>query len=295
MNNLRTLNRKIDAMLIMVIAGLLLGLAISYNYYQSRKNTYSENSDFAAELLAYNLPLEAARILENNIKSEPLSERSLKLRKALAEISMNELNDYDKALTQLVYIKTFGKNISNASDTESKIQYCLNKLGRFYDVERRNLLNEGVNPNSNTVKPDTVVQLGNKNAITLDEVKNRLNILGVKQNEITKEKLNSVVLGMAHELLLSRAANRENLKEDPDVLEKIKMFEKSIMIQTYLQKFVLKDLKDNDEQKRMQLLADEITKLSKKEELKVNNDLLNMSFGLATDSQTIDSGSDKEK
>ena len=263
MNNLHTLNRKVDAMLIMVIALLILGLALSYNYYQSRKTTNTENSEYAADLLAYSLPSEAAKVLEENIRRQPLSNKGLKMRKALAEICMNELNDYDKALAQLVFINHFGKDTDVASGTEEKIKYCLTRLGRVYDAERRNMMNEGENPIVNTVGPDTVVQLGNKQAISIDELKLRLAKQGINFNNLNKETVNKVLNQMTQELLLSRAANRENLKQDPEVIASLKMLENTVLTSHYLQKFVLKDAKDNNQ--RMQLLADEITKLSAKE------------------------------
>lgn len=289
MNNIRTLNRKLDAMLIMVIAVLILGIALSYNYYKSRRTTFSENSEYASDLLAYNLPSEAAQVLEANIRREPLSEKGLKMRKALAEICMNELNDFDKALGQLLYIKRFAPNSAIASGTDEKINYCLNRLGRVYDAERRNMLNEGINPIVNTVASDTVVQLGNKQAIGLNELKMRLSQMGISDKEATKESVTNVLNQMTQELLLSRAANRENLKKDPEVIAMLKNFENKILVSVYLQKFVLKDVKDDDKEKRMQVLADEITKLSAKEELKINSDVLYKAFGFATDSTNIDS------
>ena len=287
MNNLHTLNRKVDAMLIMVIALLILGLALSYNYYQSRKTTNTENSEYAADLLAYSLPSEAAKVLEENIRRQPLSNKGLKMRKALAEICMNELNDYDKALAQLVFINHFGKDTDVASGTEEKIKYCLTRLGRVYDAERRNMMNEGENPIVNTVGPDTVVQLGNKQAISIDELKLRLAKQGINFNNLNKETVNKVLNQMTQELLLSRAANRENLKQDPEVIASLKMLENTVLTSHYLQKFVLKDAKDNNQ--RMQLLADEITKLSAKEELKINNDVIDKSFGFASQSAPVDS------
>lgn len=289
MNNIRTLNRKLDAMLIMVIAVLILGIALSYNYYKSRRTTFSENSEYASDLLAYNLPSEAAQVLEANIRREPLSEKGLKMRKALAEICMNELNDFDKALGQLLYIKRFAPNSAIASGTDEKINYCLTRLGRVYDAERRNMLNEGINPIVNTVASDTVVQLGNKQAIGLNELKMRLSQMGISDKEATKESVTNVLNQMTQELLLSRAANRENLKKDPEVIAMLKNFENKILVSVYLQKFVLKDVKDDDKEKRMQVLADEITKLSAKEELKINSDVLYKAFGFATDSANIDS------
>lgn len=289
MHNLRTLNRKLDAMLIMVIAVLILGIALSYNYYKSRSTTFSENSEYAADLLAYSLPSEAARVLEENIRRQPLSEKGLKMRKALAEICMNELNDFDKALGQLLYIKRFAPDSAIASGTEEKINYCLTRLGRVYDAERRNMLNEGINPIVNTVASDTVVQLGNKQAIGLNELKLRLSQIGLNEKDLTKENVTNILNQMTHEMLLARAANRENLKKDPEVISMLKKLENNVLMTVYLQKFVFKDVKTDDKEKRMQLLADEITKLSAKEELKINSDVLNKAFGFATDSAKIDS------
>ena len=289
MNNLHTLNRKLDAMLIMVIAVLILGLALSYNYYQSRKTTYTENSEFAADLLAYSLPSEAAKVLEENIRRQPLSEKGLKMRKALAEICMNELNDYDKALAQLVFINHFAKDSEIASGTDNQIKYCLNRLGRVYDAERRNMMNEGVNPITNTVGSETVVQLGNKQGISLDELKLRLATMGIASKDMTKETVNNVLHQMTQELLLSRAANRENLKQDPEVIAMLKKLENNVLMSVYLQKYVLKDVKDNDNNKRMQILADEITKLSAKEELKINNEVVDKAFGFTSQSTSTDS------
>ncbi len=289
MSNIRSLNRKLDAMLIMVIAMLILGIALSYNYYKSRRTTFSENSEYAADLLAYSLPSEAARVLEENIRRQPLSEKGLKMRKALAEICMNELNDFDKALGQLLYIKRFAPDSAIASGTEEKINYCLTRLGRVYDAERRNMLNEGINPIVNTVASDTIVQLGNKQAIGLNELKLRLGQIGLSGKDITKENVTNILNQMTQEMLLARAANRENLKKDPEVIAMLKKLENNVLMSVYLQKFVFKDLKTDDKEKRMQLLADEITKLSAKEELKINSDVLYKAFGFATDSAKIDS------
>ena len=289
MSNIRTLNRKLDAMLIMVIAMLILGIALSYNYYQSRKTTFSENSEYAADLLAYSLPSEAAHVLEENIRRQPLSEKGLKMRKALAEICMNELNDFDKALGQLLYIKRFAPNSAIASGTDEKINFCLTRLGRVYDAERRNMLNEGVNPIVNTVASDTVVQLGNKQAIGLSELKLRLSQIGLSEKDVTKENVTNILNQMTQELLLARAANRENLKKDPEVISMLKKLENNVLMSVYLQKFVFKDVKTDDKEKRMQLLAEEITKLSAKEELKINSEVLYKAFGFATDSAKIDS------
>mgnify|MGYP000852394712 FL=1 len=282
MNSLRGITRKIDAMLLMVIAGLVLGLAISYNYYQSRKITVAENENLAANLLAYGLPAEAARVLEENIRRQPLSDRSMKLRKALVDIYMNELNDFDKALTELVFLKTHTPTSEIASASEEKIRYCLNRLGRVYDAERSRMLEAGENPVENNVASHTVVRLGNRHAISVDDLKMRLRTMNISEAQLNKETLDGVIGAMTHELLLSRAAERENLKKDPEFVARVRKFENSLAISTYLNNRLFKD-KKLDEQQRQQALADEINRLAQAEAMTINRDVISSAFpGLAS-------------
>lgn len=282
MNSLRGITRKIDAMLLMVIAGLVLGLAISYNYYQSRKMTVAENENLAASLLAYGLPAEAARVLEENIRRQPLSDRSMKLRKALVDIYMNELNDFDKALTELVYLKTHTPTSEIASASEEKIRYCLNRLGRVYDVERSRMLASGENPIENNVASHTVVRLGNRHAISVDDLKMRLRTMNIAEAQLNKETLDGIISAMTQELLLNRAAERENLKKDPEFVARVRKFENSLAISTYLNNRLFKD-KKLDEQQRQQALADEINRLAQAEAMTINREVISSAFpGLAS-------------
>ncbi len=287
MNSLRGITRKIDAMLLMIIAGLVLGLAISYNYYQSRKMTVSENEDLAANLLAYGLPAEAARVLEENIRRQPLSDRSMKLRKALVDIYMSELNDYDKALTELVFLKTHTPASEIASASEEKIRYCLNRLGRVYDVERSRMLAGGENPVINNVASHTVVRLGNRHALSVDDLKMRLRTMNISETQLNKETVDGVISAMTQELLLNRAAERENLKKDPEFIARVRKFENSLAISTYLNNRLFKD-KKLDEQQRQQALADEINRLAQAEAMTINRDVVNAAFpGLASSSASL--------
>jgi len=282
MNSLRGITRKIDAMLLMVIAGLVLGLAISYNYYQSRKMTVAENENLAASLLAYGLPAEAARVLEENIRRQPLSDRSMKLRKALVDIYMNELNDFDKALTELVFLKTHTPISEIASASEEKIRYCLNRLGRVYDAERSRMLEAGENPVENNVASNTLVRLGNRHAVSVDDLKMRLRTMNISEAQLNKETLDGVISAMTQELLLSRAAERENMKKDPEFVARVRKFENSLAISTYLNNRLFKD-KKLDEQQRQQALADEINRLAQAEAMTINRDVINSAFpGLAS-------------
>lgn len=271
MNSLRSISRKIDAMLIMIIAGLVLSLALAWNYYQSRRMTYVEKETLAASLLAYSLPSEAAAVMNEMIQRQPVSERSLKLRRVLAEVYMNELNDFEKALAELVFINNFAPGSEVASGTEDAIRYCLNRLGRVYDVERRRLLEGGENPLENTVNDSSVVRFGNRHAISVDQVRQKL--AGMKKEDLTKNLVESVVNGMAQEMLLARAAERENIKKDSAFIETVRRYERNLAINHYLQKKVLTDDKLTEEKQR-ELMTAEISRLAQLEEMKIDTDVI---------------------
>jgi len=271
MNSLRSISRKIDAMLIMIIAGLVLSLALAWNYYQSRRMTYVEKETLAASLLAYSLPSEAAAVMNEMIQRQPVSERSLKLRRVLSEVYMNELNDFEKALAELVFINNFAPGSEVASGTEDAIRYCLHRLGRVYDVERRRLLEGGENPLENTVNDSSVVRFGNRHAISVDQVRQKL--AGMKKEDLTKDLVESVVNGMAQEMLLARAADRENIKKDSAFIETVRRYEKNLSINHYLQKKVLTDDKLTEEKQR-ELMTAEISRLAQLEEMKIDTDVI---------------------
>ena len=135
-----------------------------------------------------------------------------------------------------------------------------------------------INPVVNTVASDSVIQLGNKNALNVDELKMRMAVMGIDEKTLTREKAEYFVNQIAQEILLVRAANRENLKQDPEIIANLKKIEEQFLMSAYLQKYILKDCKENDKDKRMELLAEAINNLKVKEELKINTEVLEKSF-----------------
>lgn len=246
MNSLRGISKKIDAVLLLVMAGLVLALVLAWNFYQTRKMTGYEKDRFAAELLAFDLPEKAAAILEESISRQPYSEKSMKMRRALADIYMKELRQFEKALGELVFIRTFAPG--TASATENDIRYCLNRLGRTYDVERRNMLDQGINPVENNVSSSTVVRLGNKEAVSVNQVRQQLEAMNLTADKIEREKLEAIVQAMAREKLLHRAAAREKIDRDPAYLEQIRQFEENLKLKLYLEKHVLHDMQISEKE-----------------------------------------------
>jgi hypothetical protein len=240
MNSLRGISKKINALLLMVMAGLALSLVLSWNYYQSRKLTGYEKNTYAAELLAYDLPAEAVNMLEQSISLQPLSEKSLKMRRKLAQIYMNELNQYEKALSELVFIRTFSGKKNE--DVEEDIRFCLNRLGRVYDVDRRMMIDDGVNPVKNEVASQTLVRIGNKEAISVDEFRARLREMGIDEKSLDQQRLLALLQALAREKLLHRAADREKISREPEFIDKVREFEENLKLKTYLEKFVFKDM-----------------------------------------------------
>jgi hypothetical protein len=244
MNSLRGISRKVDAILLMVMAGLALSLVLAWNYYQTRKMTAFEKDGYAANLLAYDLPEEAAEILEQSIAMQPLSAKSLKKRRALADIYMKELNRYDKALKELVFIQSFMQDSSK--EVEQDIRLCLQRLGRSYDVERRAMLDAGINPIKNEVASQTLVRIGNKQAIGVEDLKSRLLKMGISEKELDRRQLNAIVQAMAREKLLQRAAKRENIDRERDFIDRVHEFEDNLRLKLYLEQYVFDQL-DIDE------------------------------------------------
>lgn len=245
MNSLRGISKKLNAILLLVMIGLILALMLAWHYYQTRKMTSYDKEHYAAELLAFELPEKAAAVLEDYISRQPYSSKSLNMRRALADIYMKELHQFEKALGELVFLRTFSP--ATASETENDIRYCLNRLGRTYDVERRRMLDSGINPLENTVASDTVVRFGNKGVVTLQQLKERLRAMNVSDKNIDKEQLNAVVQAMAREILLKRAAEREGIDRDPAYINAIKQIEDNLKLKFYLEKYVLKDMKISDQ------------------------------------------------
>lgn len=273
MNSLRGISRKIDAMLLMIIAGLILGLAITWNYYQNRKMTVVEKQELAASLLAHRLPAQAATVIEETIRQNPVSDKSLKMRKVLAEIYMNDLNDFEKALAELVFIQTYAPASEIASSSEDSIRFCLNRLGRVYDAERRKMLADGKNPLENNITPTTVVKFGNRHAISLEELKMRLSAKGITGEQLTKENVDAMLNSMAQELLLSRAAERENIRRSPEFIERVRNYEKNLAINTYLMNHVFKD-GATEENKQKQMLSQEINRLAQYESMQIDREII---------------------
>jgi hypothetical protein len=245
MQGLRGLTVRIHAILFMTMAGLGLGLVVAWQLYDTRRAEPADRQDYAAELLAHGLPAEAAHVLEEAIRQEPRSARSVRWRRVVADILIDRLGDHEKALAHLVYVRTFEPRL--ASETEPLIRQCMDRLGRVYDVQRRLLLADGKNPVQSSVGSATVVAFGNEGALSVSDVRRRLIQAGKPVRGAPAEEVRGLVENVAGEMLLQRAARRAGIRQDPEFLAQVRLFEENLALQRYLHDHVLKDV-EVDEQ-----------------------------------------------
>ena len=246
MDSLKNLNKRVNTILAMVSVGILMGLALSWSYYQSRRMAVSEKTDFVAELLAYDLPHEAVTVMEEIVARQPLSSEGLRVRRVLADVLMGRVGDFEKALGHLVFLKVHG-DTGQSEEVEQGIQRCMNRLGRVYDLQRRLLVAEGKNPLQSEVSHQTVVKLGNESAVTVDQLKQQLARMGIAQSNPPRDALDNIVKSMASEILLRRAARRSGVRSSRNFLDQVRSFEENLELQIYLEDEVLKGV-EVDEQ-----------------------------------------------
>lgn len=239
---MRSLMIKINAILILVVAGVILGLLLGWNLWNNAPGLGGEpdRTALAAELLAHGLPREAAALLEAEIERRPLSATGLRLGRTLAEIQIDSLGEYEKALATLVRLRLHDPSLASA--TEPLVRRCMDRLGRVYDVQRRSLLEQGKNPLVSDVSSGTAVRVGNRQAISLSEIERRLVQLGQPAKSPSKEILERVVNQMSGEFLMRRAAERSGVRRDPAFLEQVRQFEENLALQKWLEESVLKDV-----------------------------------------------------
>ncbi len=245
MNVMKGFERRINTILLISILLLALSLVLAWERYSERKPGSADRVNYASELLAHGLPFEASGVLQNELENKPVNRETLKLRMVLAEILIDKIGDFEKALSELVFIRLHDPTM--ASSTENMVQRCMDRLGRVYDVQRRLLLEEGKNPLTSRISSGTAVRFGNEGVISISEVERKLAQLGLPTKNPPQEELNRIVQGMAGEILLRRAAKRANIDRQPQFLEQVKQFETNLILQKYLEEHVLKDVKVDEQ------------------------------------------------
>ncbi len=246
MNQQQQLIQRSNITLLLLVGAMFLGLALTWEKFSGGSQAAAKaRADYAAELMAHGLDREAADQIEQILNMTPDSEANARYRRTLADLYMIRLGDYEKALAHLVHLRRFHPD--HASGTEDLVRRCLDRLGRVYDVQRRRLLDAGINPVKGNVASDTVVKFGNEAGISLAEVRQRLLQMGLPLKAPPAEMLNRVVQGMVGERLLRRAAERAAVDRDPKFIEQVRSFEQNLMLQRYLEEKVLKDVQVDEQ------------------------------------------------
>ncbi len=246
MTGIRELVSRVNTLLVLTMIGLVLGLSLAWDRQQSRTTQSGpDRSAYAAELLAHGMTQEAAEILLQESNAAPGSSRGLKLRKILADLYTEKLGDYEKGLAQYVLLRTLDPG--QASATEAGIRLCMDRLGRVYDVQRRQILEEGGNPLRIDVGASTAVRLGNESVLTFGDIEKKLGQLGISPKGAPRDAVEKIVQGMTSEVLLRRAARRSGIQREPRFLEQVRAFEENLALQKYLEEKILKDVKVDDQ------------------------------------------------
>ncbi len=243
MESLRQLSRRINTLIVLSISVVCLLVAVTWGGLGSHtpvRPDLEARFDQAAELLAYGLPHQAEPVIESLLENEPLSARSLKLRRVFAEVLMDDLSDWDRALTHLLFLRQHEPAI--ASTTEAGIARCLARSGRTRAAQRRLDLLAGHNPLRREMASNSVVVIGANDAVTLDDVRQQVAQLPAAQRQ-NPEILDKVVNAMMGEKLLVRAARRVGLERDPEFLAKLHEFERNSLVQLYVERELSKNAK----------------------------------------------------
>ncbi|HNW36831.1 MAG TPA: hypothetical protein PKM25_17965, partial [Candidatus Ozemobacteraceae bacterium] len=248
MNGAIGLRSRINAILLLLAGGMAVGLLLLWHgegHTGSARGQFESRKTYAAELMAHGLTGEAVSVMELALNSEPSSGRALKLRRVLADVCMNQLGDYEKALAELIFIKT--ADPSQAASLESDIRRCLDRLGRVYDVQRRLMLETGLNPALVYATSTTAVRFGNEIAISTAEIGQRLLQEKLPLKGAPKEYIQKVIQELLSEKLLRRAAGRGGIERQAKFIEQVKRFEDNLAIMRYLEERVMKDVKVDEQ------------------------------------------------
>jgi len=248
MNGAIGLRTRINAILLLLVGGLALGLYL-YWHVEGRSGTvrsrFESGRAYAAELLAHGLVREAVTVMETALAAEPATARALALRRSVADICMDKLGDYEKALAELVFIKP--ADPAQAGAVEAPIRRCLERLGRVYDVQRRLMLENGLNPTQVYATSTTAVRFGNESVISLAEVEQRLLRAKLPVKGAPKEAVDNAVQELMSERLLRRAAARAGIDRQPLFHEQVRRFEDNLAIMRYLEDHALKDVQVDEQ------------------------------------------------
>ncbi len=248
MNGAIGLRSRINAILLLLVGGLALGLYL-YWHVEGRSGTvrsrFESGRAYAAELLAHGLVREAVTVMETALAAEPATARALALRRSVADVCMDRLGDYEKALAELVFLKT--ADPAHAAAVEAPIRRCLERLGRVYDVQRRLMLEKGLNPTQVYATSTTAVRFGNESAISLAEIEQRLLRAKLPAKGAPKEAVDNAVRELMSERLLRRAAARAGIDRQPLFHEQVRRFEDNLAIMRYLEDHALKDVQVDEQ------------------------------------------------
>ncbi len=227
---------RVIVIVISILIGVILGNFILPNQTSSLLPWNIEKQKrYISSLIEQGLYKQAAVEYEKlSYSNLPDNEKS-NLLYLSGNIYVEQLNDYESALTTYLKSKIVSSNTKLLNDINTKIIECLEKLGRSYDAAK--LMDQTVTLNKRAAKKGATViaKIGNRE-ITQQELEERIRSLAPdKQSEfMAKDKQSEFLKQYIAEELLYQSGKRKGYDRDQDLVKQMDFWRKQIIIQRVL-------------------------------------------------------------
>jgi len=204
-------------------------------------------------LMEKGLHLQAVKEYQKLLDASNLSRReSANISYLIGNIYMEDLNDYDGALTSYLKVRIFDPKSPLNSETDQKIIECLERTGRSFaaqkEMDKLTLLKE-----PKPVSRGMVVANIGKREITIEELENQINKLPAYLQEIykTKPRQMEFLKQYIYTELLYDGAKRRNYDRDKDIIEQAFQIKRSLMVQKLIEEEIKDKIKVSDSEVKL--------------------------------------------
>lgn len=154
----------------------------------------------------------------------------------IGNIYIENLHDYENALTAFLKVKVFSPEGNLAVEVNSKVIECLERTGRSLDAQQEMEKVTTINKKPEIPKGTVVAKIRNR-SITKEELDNQIRNLPSYMQDTYKEdakKLEFLKQYIATELMYD-SAKRKNFENNKDIIEKTFQTKKMLMVQKLLE------------------------------------------------------------
>ncbi|MGB9562027.1 MAG: tetratricopeptide repeat protein, partial [bacterium] len=220
---------------------ILLLVVILFKLGRINKGEGVEDIDkaitYANNLSNNGLYSEAAYEYERILTDSRLElKRRINMLYILANLYMDNLRDYAKALAKYIKLRTLYPDNPYTTEINQRIVVCLEKLGRYTDAQA--LLQQVTSINPPQASNKVVASVGTR-PITLNDLNDAINDLpeSLKAKYTTPQgRLEFLRNNLITRELLYNLALREGLNKEPKYLSRIEKIEQDLLIQMAYEK-----------------------------------------------------------